>query len=237
MHSKKMLSLCRIKWSCSCCFLVLSWWHAVYKQICKLLPPASAVEVIETEPFVCLCVCVCQLVSTLTAERIDLRSRNLAQGLTLIKSWRSLMVKVKGQGHQVKIVMSLVFSLQCQYTKCWPTVWHYDVMWHHGMMSWHHSMTSWRHSMTSSVFLLWDRYGTREVQQHFSVFFNLITVPDFLFLYLLYADVTWFMLNGHCQERASIHQHPIQNPLFHDQPIQKVATCLGPPLVGSARFV
>ena len=44
-----------------------------------------------------LCVCVCQFVNTLMTERIDVRSRNLAQGLTLIKSWTSLMVKVIGQ--------------------------------------------------------------------------------------------------------------------------------------------
>ncbi len=70
----------------------------------RSLPPASAVEVIETEPFVCLCVCVCvcQLVSTLTAERINVRSRTLAQGLPLMKSWTSFMVKVKDQGHQIK---------------------------------------------------------------------------------------------------------------------------------------
>ncbi len=36
-----------------------------------LLPPTSAVEVIKTEPFVCVCVCVCQCVGTLKAERID----------------------------------------------------------------------------------------------------------------------------------------------------------------------
>ena len=46
---------------------------------------------------VSVCLCVCQLVSTLTAERIDILSRNLAQGLTLMESWTSLMVNVKGQ--------------------------------------------------------------------------------------------------------------------------------------------
>ena len=52
----------------------------------KFLPPASAVEVIETEPFVCVCVCecvcVCLFVSALTAEPFDIWSQNLVQGLT-----------------------------------------------------------------------------------------------------------------------------------------------------------
>ncbi len=60
------------------------------------LPPASAVEVIKTEPSVCLSV------STLTAEPFGVRSQNLAQGLTLIISRTSSKVKVKGQGHKVK---------------------------------------------------------------------------------------------------------------------------------------
>ncbi len=50
----------------------------------------------------CVCVCVCQFVNTLTTERIEVWSRNLTHGLTLMKSQTSLMVKVKGQGHQVK---------------------------------------------------------------------------------------------------------------------------------------
>ncbi len=43
------------------------------KKVCGfqvLLPPASAVEVIESEPFVCVCVCLC--VRTLTTEPFDL---------------------------------------------------------------------------------------------------------------------------------------------------------------------
>ena len=60
------------------------------------LPPASAVEVIETVPSVCLCV------NTLRAEALDIWSGNLVQGLTLMISRTRLMVKVKGQGHKVK---------------------------------------------------------------------------------------------------------------------------------------
>ncbi len=48
-----------------------------------------------------VCVCVCQSVSTLTAELFDVRSPNLVQGLILITSRTSSMVKVKGQGHPV----------------------------------------------------------------------------------------------------------------------------------------
>ena len=45
----------------------------------------------------CVCVSVCLSVSALTAEPFDVRSRNLVQGLTLIISWMSSMVKVIGQ--------------------------------------------------------------------------------------------------------------------------------------------
>ena len=61
------------------------------------LPPVSVAEVIETEPFVCVCGCVCLFVSTLTAELFDIWSRNLVQRLTLIISRTSLLVKVIGQ--------------------------------------------------------------------------------------------------------------------------------------------
>ena len=50
----------------------------------------------------CVCVSVCQCVGTLTAERFEVHSQNLAQGLTLMTSRGSLMVKVKGQGHPVE---------------------------------------------------------------------------------------------------------------------------------------
>ena len=68
------------------------------------LPPAAVVEVIETEPFVCL------FVSALTAEPIDIWSRNLVHGLTLIISQTSLLVKVIGQGHKVKKTSFSAFS-------------------------------------------------------------------------------------------------------------------------------
>ncbi len=46
---------------------------------------------------VCVCVCVCASVSALTADPFDIWSRNLVQGLTLMTSWTSLLVKVIGQ--------------------------------------------------------------------------------------------------------------------------------------------
>ena len=54
----------------------------------------SAVEVIEAVLSVCVCMCPC--VSTLTAEPFDVGSQNLVQGFTLMISWASSMVKVKG---------------------------------------------------------------------------------------------------------------------------------------------
>ena len=72
----------------------LSLYNLVISVPDPFLPPASAVEVIKTEPSVCVSVCVS--VSVLTAEPFDIRSRNLVQGLTLIIPWRSLKVKVIG---------------------------------------------------------------------------------------------------------------------------------------------
>ncbi len=45
----------------------------------------------------CVSLCVCLFVSTLTAEPFDKWSQNLVQGLTLIISQRSLLVRVTGQ--------------------------------------------------------------------------------------------------------------------------------------------
>ncbi len=63
------------------------------KEKKRFLPPASAVEVSKTEPSVCVSVCV----GTLKAERIDVWSQNLVQGLTLMTSRRRSMFKVIGQ--------------------------------------------------------------------------------------------------------------------------------------------
>ena len=55
-----------------------------------------------------MCLPVCQSVGTPAAEQLDVQSQNLVQGLTLMTyaswpaSWRSSLVKVKGQGHLVK---------------------------------------------------------------------------------------------------------------------------------------
>ena len=64
------------------------------------------VEVIKTEPSVCVCLSV----STLTAEPFGVRSWNLVQVLTLIISWTSSKVKVIGQGHPVKNIIFRVLA-------------------------------------------------------------------------------------------------------------------------------
>ncbi len=67
-------------------------------DICQeLLPPTSAVEVINTEPCVCVRPCVCLSVSALMAKPCCIWSRNLVQGLAMIISWTSSKVKVIGQ--------------------------------------------------------------------------------------------------------------------------------------------
>ena len=45
----------------------------------------------------CVCLSVCPCVNTLSVEPIDILSQNLVQGLTLMISWKSLMVKVVGK--------------------------------------------------------------------------------------------------------------------------------------------
>ena len=53
-------------------------------------------------------------VSALTAKPFDIWSPNLVQGLTLIISRTSLLVKVmvKGQGHEVKNVIFRIFLFE-----------------------------------------------------------------------------------------------------------------------------
>ncbi len=104
----------------------LMLWH-------RFLPPPSAVEFIQSEP----CVSVC--VSTLAAEPFDLWPQFSVWNLTLARP--GLQVKVKGQGHQVKFHFVVIWVT-------WPMMWrhvtslydvhlwrqmtsHYDVMWHH----------------------------------------------------------------------------------------------------------
>ena len=59
----------------------------------QLVPQVLGVEVIKTEPSVCVCVSV----SILMAEPFGVQSRNLVHGLTLIISWTSWMGMVIGQ--------------------------------------------------------------------------------------------------------------------------------------------
>ncbi len=124
--------------------------------------PRERSKFIKTESFVG----VCQFVSTLMAERIDVRSWNLTQESSW-PWWNLGWVidgQVKGQGHKVKkrdvydILASVpVYKMLAYVVTLWCNVTSvYDVR---------------RHSMKSSVCLLWDRLGMREVQQHFNVFF------------------------------------------------------------------
>ena len=71
------------------------------------------------------------------------------------------MVKVKGQGHQVKKRDVYDFLASVPVYK----------MLAYGVTLWC-NVTSRYDIMMSSVFLLWDRFGTWEVQQHFSVFLS-----------------------------------------------------------------
>ncbi len=57
------------------------------------LSPTSAVYIVEMVQLLC----GCPSINTLQAELFDIRSGNLVQGLTLMTSWTSLMVKVMGQ--------------------------------------------------------------------------------------------------------------------------------------------
>ena len=118
----------------------------------------------------CVCVSVCVCVNTLMAELFDIWSPNLVQGLTLIISWTSLILRVIGQRSRSpsqKILFPGFFSVEWRDTKPWLMVWcHGIIVWRHDVM-WHCGMTSRRH-LTSQNDV---NTPTREVQQHFSVFF------------------------------------------------------------------
>ena len=70
-----------------------------------------------------------------------------AQGLTLMISWTSLMVKVKSQGHRVKNVISMVFfiwnpGLWCDIMTSYDImVWCHEITLHHGKMSQYYVMS------------------------------------------------------------------------------------------------
>ncbi len=82
--------------------LKLPWTFSFWSKPVRWMffPPASAVEGMESVSSVCVSVWVS--VNTLTAEPFDIWSQNLMEALTLIISWMSYKVKVKGQGHQVE---------------------------------------------------------------------------------------------------------------------------------------
>ncbi len=74
-------------------------WRKNEQNLFFSLPPASAVELIElVQCFrVSIIVSVSKIVSALRAEPFDIRTQNMVQGLTLIKSRPCLMSKVISQ--------------------------------------------------------------------------------------------------------------------------------------------
>ena len=93
--------------------------------------------------FPCFRVSVCQLVSALMAKPLDIRTRKLVEGLSLIKSGTSILVKVIGQGHEIKSIISRIFWLEWPKMKSKSMVqrhdimaWCHDAIWHHGVASW-----------------------------------------------------------------------------------------------------
>ncbi len=92
---------------------------------------------------------------------------NVVQGLTLMISWTSLVVKVI----RSKNMISPWFTGFLIWEKRYQTLWHQGIMWHYDMtsrdvMGRRHNIM-WRHWMTTAS-------GPREVQQHFSVLFLFI---------------------------------------------------------------
>ena len=118
-----------------------------------LLPPASAVEVIELVPSVSVCLSVRLSFSTLTAEPFDVGTLKLVGQLTYTKSRPSLMVKVIGQGHEFKNMISTSFS-DLSGSKWSSGLWA-DMMTSHDVMvpqddvTWRH-MTTWCHFVSNS---------------------------------------------------------------------------------------
>ena len=101
-----------------------------------------------------VCVCVCPCVNTLVAEALHLWSRNLVQGLTLMISRTSSMVKVIGQrsrsqGQKMWLQWFSDFS-------AW--IHNAGLMWCHGMMPRHHVTSHdvmWRHMRSCHDVTAW----------------------------------------------------------------------------------
>ncbi len=102
--------------------------------------------------------CECLFVSALTAEPFALASRNLVQGLTLMISWTSVMVEVKVTGPKAWFPGFCYLSEQMPNPGLW-----YDFVTSYDIMAWPCHVTS-QNDVTAS--------RPREVQQHFSVFFQ-----------------------------------------------------------------
>ncbi len=85
--------------------LVWSWKHSALAEIVRLLLlPPVVIGWGYRNGAVRLCVCICLPISALTAELFDVLSRYLVQGLTLMISWMSLMVKA---------ILSVMYVCKC----------------------------------------------------------------------------------------------------------------------------
>ncbi len=99
---------------------------------------------------VSVCVCVCQCVNTLMPEALNLWSRNLVQGLTLMISRRSSMVTVIGQ------------RSRSQGQKMWLQQFSDFSAWiHNASLMWWHVMVPRRHVTSHDV--TWRHMTSRNV--------------------------------------------------------------------------
>ncbi len=93
----------------------------------------------------CVCLSACLFVIVLMAELFDIWSQNLVQGLTLMISWTSLMVKAMGQrsrspGQKRHFQGFLIWVNRYQtpghgVTSSHVMAWRDEIMWCHRMMS------------------------------------------------------------------------------------------------------
>ena len=124
-----------------------------------LLPPASAVEVIESVPSVCVSVCPCVSYHSCGWTDWDIGLK-FGVGICL----DNISDDFIGQGQRSKFkvtklgnVIVLTYSYFSDTTVSWSMVWCHDVTaWRHDVI-WRHSMTSWC-PMTSQcdIMMLYD---------------------------------------------------------------------------------
>ena len=144
----------------------LSVCHVRRRVYCSLLPPASAVEVIESVPSVGVCVCL--FVNALKSEVFNIGTWNLVCGTSVTMTQTSSKVKVIGQRSRSRGQKTL-FPGYCIKTFVYN---HYG-LWYDVTMSC--DATKWRHDVKWR--LLAERivkYTAREVRERSGVFISLI---------------------------------------------------------------